>query len=275
MNTKTITQNRTLSKTDARLLATLSERGQEIFTAPAAAQILGQPSDVTRKRLHRLVQRRWLQRLEKGKYLIVPLSAGMEARFTENELVIAAHLVAPYYVGYRTALIYYGWTEQPARTIYIATPKRKAALRLHGLTFQFVTLNPSKFFGHGSVWIGEKVVEMADKDKALVDAFDHPEWCGGLVEVAKALWRGHAEFDWEQVAAYGERLGNRAVFKRLGLLLELFDLSTLALTERLQSQLSTGYAVLDPLSPKHGKHNARWRVLVNLPENELLDWRET
>ena len=101
---KNITWNRALSGRDAQLLTKLSEKGHDIFTTPMAAKVLGQSAFDVRKRLHYLVQRRWLQRLEKGKYLIVPLSAGMEGRHTENELIIASHLVSQYYISYWTAL---------------------------------------------------------------------------------------------------------------------------------------------------------------------------
>ena len=68
---------------------------------------------------------------------------------------------------------------------------------------------------------------------------------------------------------------NRAIVKRLGFLLECLDVGPPTLRESLQEYLSAGYAQLDTLSPKRGHHNARWRVLVNLPIDELLRWRET
>lgn len=266
---------RRLSATDALLLSTLAEQGQNVFTSRAAAEILDQPTAAVRKRLHRLTQQRWLLRLEKGKYLIVPLSAGPEARFTENELLIASQLIEPYYIAYRTAMSYYGYTEQPSRTVYIAALKRKSAITFHGLTYRFVALRAHKFFGQSRVWIGEHPVTISDRDKTIVDGLDHPEYTGGIVEISKALWRGRAELDFERIIDYGLRMRNRAIVKRLGFLLEYLDLGTTTNFETLQRHLSAGYAQLDPLSPKHGRHNARWRVLVNLPEHELIGWRET
>ncbi len=273
--TKDINKSKTLSASDAKLLATLSEQGQNIFTAQMATEILNQPSAAVRKRLHRLTQKRWLQRLEKGKYLIVPLSAGLDGHYTENELVIAAHLIEPYYLTYRTALSFYGYTEQPSRSVYIATPKRKSALTFHGLTYHFVTLPAYKFFGQSRVWISEHAVMVADREKTIVDGLDHPEHAGSIIEVSKALWRGQTELDFERIVDYSLQMQNRAIVKRLGFLLECLDVGPPALREPLQAHLSAGYAQLDTLSPKRGHHNARWRVLVNLPEDELLRWRET
>ena len=271
----TVTKNRTLGATDSRLLTTLSERGQTIFTPAMAAAILKQSPASIRKRLHYLARRRWLLRLERGKYLIVPFSAGPEAEYTENELVIASHLLTPYYISYRTALSFYGYTEQPGRTIYIATQNRKSPLTFNGLTYYFIKLSPHKFFGHRRIWIGEHAIMMANKEKTVVDGLDHPEHAGGIVEVGKALWRGQDDIDLERVAAYSLQMQNRAIIKRLGFLLERFELGTPELLTSLHRQLSAGYALLDTILPNSGRYDARWRVRVNLSDDELLNWRET
>jgi predicted transcriptional regulator of viral defense system len=275
MVTKNITRPKTLNRVDARLLATLSEKGQDIFTTQMAAEILGQTSLAVRKRLHNLVQRRWLQRLEKGKYLIVPLSAGLEGHYTENELVIASHLVSPYYISYWTALSYYGYTEQPSHTVYIATKKQKKPVIIHGLTYRFVRLQPRKFFGYMDVWIGEKLVRIAEREKAIADAIDYPELSGGIIHAVKGIWRGREELDLNKLIDDGLQMGNRAIAKRLGFLLQLLGFGKQQHLERLEKSLSAGYAVLDPLSPRKGRHDAQWRVIVNVSEDELLNWRET
>ena len=274
MSTETII-SKTLGTTEANLLTTLSGRGQDIFTTRDAERVLRRPNAAVRKILHGLAKRRWLQRLEKGKYLIVPLSAGSDSHYTENELVIAAHLIAPYYVSYWTALSYYGLTEQPARTVYVATPKRRHSLTLHGVTYRFVTLTRQKFFGHTRVWVGDKAVEMADRTKTIVDGLDHPELCGGIVEVAKGLWHSRDEMDWKRLTTYAERMGNGAILKRLVYLLDIFDLGSVTLRERLQKKLSAGYVVLDPVSPRNGSHNAHWRLVINVDTDALTRWRET
>ena len=88
MTTETIPP-KTLSATEAQLLTTLSGRGQDIFGVREAEQVLGKSNAAVRKILYGLAKRHWLQRLEKGKYLIVPLSAGADSHYAENELVIA------------------------------------------------------------------------------------------------------------------------------------------------------------------------------------------
>ncbi len=274
MHAEIITPKR-LSPTEAQLLTTLSGRGQDIFTVRDAEQVLHKANPAVRKLLHGLAKRRWLQRLEKGKYLIIPLSAGADSHYTENELVIAAHLITPYYISYWTALSHYGLTEQPTRTVYVATPKRRLPLELHGVTYRFITLTRKKFFGYARVWVSDKHVQMADRAKTLVDCLDHPEFCGGVIEIAKGLWRSRDQLDWKQLLTHAERMGNGAVLKRLGYLLETLGIGPGSVRERLQRKKSAGYVLLDPLAPHTGIHNARWRLLINVDPTELVDWRET
>ena len=60
-------------------------------------------------------------RIEKGKYLIVPLEAGPERIWTEDAHVIAGHLVSPAMVSHRSALGYWNLTEQVPRVTYVQT----------------------------------------------------------------------------------------------------------------------------------------------------------
>jgi len=117
---------------------------------------------------------------------------------------------------------------------------------------------------------------MAEREKALVDCLDRLDLCGGVIEAAKAIWRGRDEMDWEKTVAYGRRMGNRTVLKRLGFLLETFALGTPSLLDALQASVGAGYTVLDNLYPPEdgGRRDHCWHLLINVPEHELLDWRE-
>lgn len=274
MVTQEVQRRQTLSPTDARLLTTLSSQGQNIFTTQDAASVLGCSSAAVRKRLHRLVKKGWLRRLEKGKYLILPLSAGPAGEYMPDEFVIAAHLIEPYYISYWSALRYYGYSEQAAPVVYVVTTRRKRLLTVEGITYRFVTVRPHKFFGSRRVWSGAEAILMAEREKALVDSLDRLDLCGGVIEAAKAIWRGRDEMNWEKVVAYGRRMGNRTILKRLGFLLETLALGTPSVLDALQANVGAGYTVLDNLYPREGRRDHRWHLVVNVPEHELLNWRE-
>ena len=57
--------------------------------------------------------------------------------------------------------------------------------------------------------------------------------------------------------------------RRLGFLLETFEVDAPAELERLRAGLTSTYALLDPLMPAEGPYQARWRLRVNVEPDEL------
>ena len=265
---------RSLSRQEARLLTALSAAGRSIFTIEDARAALGEDGSKTKKLLHRLCAKRWIERIERGKYRLIPLEAGPEGRWAEHDYLIASSLVKPYYLAYATALRYYGYTERETQTIWIATTKRKRPRLIRGMEYRFVTLTPHKFFGFAPVELRGNVIQMAEPEKAVADGFDHPEYCGGVIEVAKGLWFGSDELDLGKLVTYSLRLGNRAAMRRLGFWMELLGVGDEELWQKLEDGRTHTYARLDPWGPDEGVRSTRWRLIVNIPEKQLLEWQE-
>jgi predicted transcriptional regulator of viral defense system len=61
--------------------------------------------------LSRLDKKGWIERIEKGKYMIIPLGAE-KGKYTLNEFIIGSLLADPYCIAYWSALDFYGLTEQ-------------------------------------------------------------------------------------------------------------------------------------------------------------------
>jgi predicted transcriptional regulator of viral defense system len=98
--------------------------------------------------------------------------------------------------------------------------------------------------------------------------------CGGIVELAKGLSR-YAQIgaDWAQVTADARRLGNGTVFKRLGYLSKILDLNVGEWVGRWQTEMSAGESVLDPRYGRQGAYRTDWNLRVNVPKEQLLEWR--
>src|SRR3989338_5810047 len=140
------TTRKGLGKKSAFLLSTLAEQNKNLFTVDEAVPILKENKLSITKLLHDLVENGWLNRVSKGKYLILPLEAGAEPKYTEHEFVLASVLTPDYYISYLSALNYYGLTEQVPKTVFIATNKQRSERKMMSLTFKFVTLKKTKFF---------------------------------------------------------------------------------------------------------------------------------
>ncbi len=256
-----------LGEKSAVLLSTLAEKNQNLFTVDEALSILKGKKPSLTKLLHDLTAKGWLFRVSKGKYLILPLEAGAEPQFTEHEFVLASALISPGYISYWSALNYYGLTEQVSKTIFIATTKRKREKHWQGLTFKFITLNKAKFFGYNQIQLNNHAVNIAEKEKAIVDCLDLPRNCGGMVEVIKAIYSAKEELDMHKLLTYAKRMQNAAILNRLGYIFELLSL-------KINITPGKHYVLFDPVGKKRGRYNKKWKIIENIPKIELSSWRE-
>ena len=266
---------RTLGDTGSTLLTELTRQRKRIFTFDDAARVYDKGEGGLRELLSSLVKKRWLQRIEKGKYLILPFEAGREGEWTEHEFIIASHLITPYYIGFRSALNYYGYTEQMTRTVFIVSTRRKlkSALQVSGVTYHFTCAPQRKFFGATEIKLDQYPVKISDREKTIIDCLDRLENCGGIFEVSKALWYGREELDLMKMAEYANRNGNKAASQRLGYLLESLGFESGPAIDILQKSISKSYAPLDTLAPRKGKYVQRWKIIVNVSDDQLQQWK--
>src|SRR3990172_9213144 len=124
-----------ISDMEARLLSTLAKEGKTIFELEDISNILKKSYRYTKVIADRLRKKKWLIQITRGKYLLSPLSAGLESEYTEHEFVMASHLAGekPYYIAYWSALNHYGFTEQTPFTVFVATTSRIPNIKIHGV----------------------------------------------------------------------------------------------------------------------------------------------
>lgn len=263
MRAKKVENRSGLGKKSSLLLSALAEQNKAIFTVDDAVVIMGEKRSSITKLLHDLMKKKWLFRLSRGTYLILPLEAGVKPVFTDHEFILVANIIKPYYLSYWSALNYYGFTEQVSQTVFVATTKRKRNMEILGLKITFVTLKKAKFFGFRPVFINNMPVNIAEKEKAIVDCLDMPRNCGGIVEVMKAIGTNRDELNVRRMEKYAQRMKNGAIRNRLGYILELLGIPT-KLTP------TNYYVFLDPLIKKKIGYNARWKIIENVPKKDLL-----
>lgn len=252
-----------LGASEAKIVSDMVAEGKRVFSIGELAQKAGS-REKARRIASRLVRKKWLERLGKGVYLVLELAAGSKPEWTEDSYYIASKLISPYYIGYYNMLGEYGWTEQIPSLVNVVTTKKLRSRVIHGVRYNFITLSRKKFFGMARKSVRGREIMVSDPEKTLVDALDHPEYCGGIGEVAKALYNAK-QVDWHKLIAYGERMRNGAIFKRLGYLLELMEIPLAEeLKEKIRARITKGYAPLSPETPAEGRHDSRWNVLINV-----------
>lgn len=255
-----------LSRREALALTRLASQNRTIITIDDIQDAIDVPYDDAKKIANNLVHKKWLDRLKSGTYLIVPLAAGETGEYTEHEFVVASHLAEPMYISYWSALNYHGLTEQVPLTVFAATTEQVPDREIHGVTYMFITLTATKFFGYDSVAVDAQQVNVANVEKTLVDCADHPEHCGGIGELAKGL--AAAGLNQATLTEYLLRLGNGAAIKRIVYLADLLDVE-LPQRDELVAAFTAGYSKLDPTRGDEGRHRSEYRLLVNVPEDEI------
>ena len=251
-----------LTSRESLLISTIARQDKKIFGIEEVRSVI--EKDAT-KIMSSLIRKKWVLPLKRGLYAMVPLDVGTKGAdsFILHNFVIASNLVTPYYIGYWSALNHYGFSEQIPRTTFIATPKSKMPLKILNADYYFVRIEEKKFFDFDEIKIEDWKVNISSPEKTIADCLDHPEHSGGIDEVARAIYFNHGEIDIKRIYVSAERMGNITILKRLAYILEVTGFLYLYRDSFSQFSPSKGYPLLDPLSPKKGKYNSRWGLLVN------------
>ena len=269
--------SKSLGNTEARLLSSLAAQGKTVFILPEAQETAGVSDYAIRLILSGLVKKKWLIRLTKGKYLIVPFEAGEEGEHTENWFVIAKNLIEPkpYYLSHYSALDIHEMLTQPALTVYISTPVRRIPKKILGATFTFIYTKTNSLWGLEDNWVTpSQKVRVSDLERTIIDCLDRPDLCGGISEVAKGIWSKRNDINYHKLVDYALKYHKKSVIKRLGFILETFSLSKESLP-RLQKEITKSYTLLDPSLPASGKFKSMWKVRANYEPEELVEITKT
>ena len=237
------------------------------FDLDEAAEALGLPRSRAGRLLSYLAARGWLSRVRRGLYTTVPLEATEPGSWLADPWVAASRSFAPCYIGGWTALHHWDLTEQLTSTVVVftATAVRKKKEIIQGTTIRLRQISEHRIFGTRTVWRDKVAVKVSDPERTLVDVLDRPDVGGGIRHVADCLveWLDTDERRPRKLIEYGERHGNRSIFKRLGYLLEARESKETDLMTACAERMSTGLSPLDPSSSSKGRVLKRWRLRVN------------
>lgn len=250
-----------------RFLAAMAEQDKRVFGLEDALPYWSS-SHMARKALSRLVKSGWLERIERGLYMILPLEAGPEGRWSEDPLILANQMAPTGAVGYWSALRYWGMTEQVPRTTFVQITYRRSQPRvtIHGMEFQFITVVERKLFGLVQQMGDGLPFRITDREKTLIDSCDRPDLSGGIIQVVQALHSGEP-IDWHNVDIYLARMGSGAIYKRLGYLVDSLGIPVPDRNQRLKhwrEEITHGIALLEPGGGQVGKIDTSWRIRVNI-----------
>ncbi len=263
---------KTLGARSASLVTALHERGRPIFTLADAQNITGLQANSVRTLVHKLAARGVATRLRPGIFQLVPPELGRESQYLGNPYVVARELMAgtPYYLSHASAMDIHNMVTQPQLDVCVTSPKAMRGRSILGTPFRFIRCKPEHFFGTTDHWVTkQEKITVSDLERTVLDGLRQPEYCGGVTEVAKGLWIRRGDMDMGRLVEYALRLDVGAVMRRVGFLMEVYNLGASADRERLRGRATGTYSLLDPVMPPQGKHSARWHLRLNVDADEL------
>ena len=261
-------KNKYISTQSNKLLSYFNGKNRNCFDSSLACEALpDSKASAVRELLSDMTKRGLLMRLKEGVYCIIPYEQNAE-NFMPDWHLIAEHLVndAKHYIGYYSALQIHNLITQPSLKEQIVVSKqiRPSEIYIKEVPFQFIYHNDKHFFGEKRMWIDNfNKVLCSDLEKTIIDCLFKPDYAGGIVEVAKAIYISKDKIKYETLLEYAKKFNSQAVIKRLGFLLEILDINSHIIDE-LQLMKTASYVVLDTELPKTGKRISRWSIQQNL-----------
>ena len=248
-----------------RRLADVVRGASDIIRIADAERALGVSRSDAAKLLSRWTGQGWLRRVGPGLYAPVGLESLTSELILDDPWVLVPVLFEPAYVGGRTAAEYWDLTEQIFRDIVVMTarPVRERSQHHHGANFTLKRIQENRIFGTKTVWRGRTRIAVSDVHRTIIDMLDDVDVGAGIQHVADCLasYFSHRDRNVDKLIAHADRLGNGAVFKRLGYLAERGGLGVPTLVDACSKRLTQGNAKLDPGFPCR-RLVSRWRLFV-------------
>ncbi len=264
---------KTLGPKASLLVTTLYEKNRTVFRLRDVMEILKMDNKKAANFIRKLVERGVVARLRPGLFVLIPYEIGASHEYVGDPYLIARELAGGKgdYISHGSAMEIHGMTTQPQLRVYVSVLRRMKNIIISGTEFVYVSMKKEHYFGTTEYWATkqEKVL-VSDPGKTIIDCLLHPEYSGGVSEVAKALWIARDTLDVNRLTLYALKVGKGSVIRRLGFLLELYNIGSWENREMLKLHLTKTYSLLDPQLPLEGKFYSKWKLRLNVTPEELI-----
>lgn len=201
-------------------------------------------------------------------YTTVPLGTVNPHEYKINSWVVANRIFAPCYIGGWSAAEHWEFTDQIFNSVVVFTLRRyrKKTLQIQGVDFVLKFID-EKYFGKSKlVWVDNVKIPVSDPTQTIIDILDDPSIGGGIKSVAdilKEYFQSSYRND-SDLVNYIEARNNRTIYKRLGYLIETYEIPASELKEKCRQNISKGYSLLDPKVESKGRYNSTWNLRINV-----------
>ena len=149
--------------------------------------------------------------IKKGIYMVVPFSSINKQWVLDDYKIVDYLLKQEYYIGLYNAFNLHGFTEQIPNKLFVFNKKYSADRMILHYKFKFFKIKSEKLFG-----IIKNKYPYSDKERTIIDAFDYPEYLGGLGEVLEKI--KSSDYNKNKLVDYAVRYNSIKILKLVGML---------------------------------------------------------
>lgn len=248
-------KNTILSEKDIRIIEKVILRFGQIVSIDNLMEVFSDEYSKAsaHNRIQFLSKAGWFLRIKRGLYLII---SNLTSRSTNDTslLLIAQAINNDSYISLQAALNHFQMFDQYSSSISVINKKISKTLNFVNNQIKFIKIDTKYYFGFEKTRVQGKVVQMATKEKALLDYLylDNSFYSASLV-LEKI--RNHTDEINFEILRKSALKFNVSVQRKLGFLLDQLNLETNELL--LNVSKHKGFSRLTKGS---NKFNAKWRL---------------
>jgi len=221
---------------------------------------------IYRKYVNRMIKRGQLQRIRKGLYIILsPLEK--PERHVADKLLVASKIRDEYYLGFHTALEYYGCASSFYNEAYICV---NAKNRFDPFQYKHFSFKPV-FVEDVTSEVEEKrhqgtIIKVSSKERSFIECIDKVRYAGGWEECIKSL-EGLGGLNIKKLLNLLYKYKKDILFRRIGYFLELlrkrsqfYEDANDRLLSEIESQITGPPRYL--IYGEKGLVNRRWKLYI-------------
>ncbi len=229
---------------------------------------------IYRKYVNKLVENGKLERIRKGLYIVLsPLEE--PEKHVVDKLLIASKIRTEYYLGFHTALEYYGAASSLYNEAYTCV---KPNDRFNPFQYKRFSFKPV-FVKNVTFEVEEKhyqnnTVKVSSKERTFIECIERVQYAGGWEECIKSL-QGLGGLNLEKLVTLLHKYKNDNLFRRTGYVLELLKKRS-PFYEHVDDQLLNeiqSYVKGSPrylVNRKKGILHKRWKLYIPVDFEEKL-----
>lgn len=211
---------------------------------------------------------------QRGIYVAVPPTMIDDDSFQPDRYLIASKIQSQYYLGYHTALEFYGCAYSSYNEIYIVVPIER---KFREFDFKQVRYHPV-FTLHHNMGVKRTLhrnheIKVSSPSRTFLDCIDRPEYAGGWEECIKSL-EGLAGVSSTDLKHLLGKIGKDMLFRKSGFILSLLSENPYyrGILDDLHQFLES-HIGKSPMYLREGAKsylNKRWKLYVPIGFEELM-----